>query len=177
MSYYHMMGNIEIDQSTNIDLIDKTNREGMIKNRAFNDLTELVKAVTYFLEIDYIGKRDEYNKLSGDFVREPKALKGFPDQSAKIISNINANYDITLDRYKLFDNIKELGDINQRKGKLVGLSKSLHNLEDNLKQIQKYKICLQSKLVLVWTGLPCMKSARQLQILLRSFRSAWKRQV
>ena len=137
MSYYHMMGNIEIDQSTNIDLIDKTNREGMIKNRAFTDLTELVKAVTYFLEIDYIGKRDEYNKLSGDLVREPKALKGFPDQSAKIISNINANYDIALDRYKLFENIKELGDISERKGKLVDLSKSLHNLEDNLKQIQE----------------------------------------
>jgi len=137
MSYYHMMGNIEIDQSTNIDLIDKTNREGMIKNRAFTDLTELVKAVTYFLEIDYIGKRDEYNKLSGDLIREPKALKGFPDQSAKIISNISANYDIALDRYKLFENIKELGDISERKGKLVDLSKSLHNLEDNLKQIQE----------------------------------------
>ena len=137
MSYYHMMGNIEIDQSTNIDLIDKTNREGMIKNRAFNDLTELIKAITYFVELDYIGKRDEYNKLSGDLVRDPKALKGFPDQSAKIISNINANYDIALDRYKLFENIKELGDISERKGKLVGLSKSLHNLEDNLKQIQE----------------------------------------
>lgn len=137
MSYYHMMGNIEIDQSTNIDLIDKTNREGMIKNRAFTDLTELVKAVTYFLEIDYIGKRDEYNNLSGDLVREPKALKGFPKQSAKIISNINANYDIALDRYKLFENIKELGDISERKGKLVDLSKSLNNLEDNLKQIQE----------------------------------------
>lgn len=137
MSYYHMMGNIEIDQSTNIDLIDKTNREGMIKNRAFNDLTELVKAVTYFLELDYIGKRDEYNKLTGDLVREPKALKGFPTQSAKIISNINANYDVALDQYKLFENIKELGDISERKGKLVDLSKSLHNLEDNLKQIQE----------------------------------------
>ncbi len=137
MSYYHMMGNIEIDQSTNIDLIDKTNREGMIKNRAFNDLTELVKAITYFIENDYIGKRDEYNQLTGDLVREPKALKGFPKQSAKIISNINANYDIALDRYKLFEDIKELGDISERKGKLVELSKSLNNLEDNLKQIQE----------------------------------------
>lgn len=137
MSYYHMMGNIEIDQSTNIDLIDKTNREGMIKNRAFNDLAELVKSVTYFLEIDYIGKRDEYNKLSGDIIREPKALKGFPEQSAKIISNLNTNYDVALDQFKLFENIKELGDISERKGKLVDLSKSLNNLEDNLKQIQE----------------------------------------
>jgi signal transduction histidine kinase len=137
MSYYHMMGNIEIDQTTNLDLIDKTNREGMIKNRAFNDLTDLTKAIAYFVELDYIGKRDEYNQLSGDLVREPKALKGFPEQSAKIISNINTNYDIALDRSNLFENIKELGDISERKGKLVGLSKSLHNLEDNLKQIQE----------------------------------------
>lgn len=137
MSYYHMMGNIEIDQSINIDLIDKTNREGMIKNRAFGDLTSLVRAVCYFIEQDYRGKRDEYNQLTGDLVREPKALKGFPDQSAKIISNISTNYDIALDQYKLFDNIKELGDISERKGKLVDLSKSLHNLEDNLKQIQE----------------------------------------
>lgn len=137
ISYYHMIGNIEIDQTTNIDLIDKTNREGMIKNRAFGDMTELVKAITYFVELDYIGKRDEYNQLTGDLVREPKALKGFPKQSAKIISNINANYDIALDRYKLFEDIKELGDISERKGKLVELSKSLNNLEDNLKQIQE----------------------------------------
>jgi signal transduction histidine kinase len=137
MSYYHMMGNIEIDQSTNIDLIDKTNREGMIKNRAFNDLTELVKAVTYFLELEYIGKRDELNKLSGDLIRDPKALKGFPEQSAKIISNINSNYDIAIDQYSLFENIQELGNISERKGKLIELSKSLRNLEDNLKQIQE----------------------------------------
>ncbi|NMW18308.1 MAG: sensor histidine kinase [Chlorobiaceae bacterium] len=137
MSYYHMIGNIEIDQSTNIDLVDKTDREGMIKNRAFTDFTELVKAITYFIEVDYIGKRDEYNQLSGDLIRDPRALKGFPKQSAKIISNINANYDIALDQYKLFEDIKELGDISERKYKLVELSKSLNNLEDNLKQIQE----------------------------------------
>lgn len=137
MSYYHMMGNIEIDQSTNIDLIDKTNREGMIKNRAFNDLTSLVKSITFFIENDYIGKRDEYNKLSGNIIRDPKSLKGFPNQSAKIISNLNSNYDVALDQYKLFDNIKELGDESERKGKLIQLSNSLLNLEENLKQIQE----------------------------------------
>lgn len=137
MSYYHMIGNIEIDQSTNIDLVDKTDREGMIKNRAFTDLTELVKAVTYFIELDYIGKRDEYNNLSGELIREPKRLGKFTQQSAKIISNINKNYDVAVDQYQLFENIQELGDISERKGKLVELSKSLQNLEDNLKQIQE----------------------------------------
>lgn len=138
MSYYHMIGNVEIEQSVNSDLIDKTNREGMIKNRASVDFTELVKTVTFYVETDYIGKRDEYNKLTGDLVREPKKLKTFSKQSARILSNIATNdYDLALDQYKLFDNIEEMGDISARKGKLIELSKSLQNLEDNLKQIQE----------------------------------------
>ncbi len=28
MSYYNMVGNLEINQATNIEIIDKTNREG-----------------------------------------------------------------------------------------------------------------------------------------------------
>lgn len=137
MSYYHMMGNVEIDQSSNVDLIDKTNREGMIKNRAFQDLTELVKSVSYFVENDYINKRNEYNVLSGDLIKEPRPLRKFSKQSAKIISNINTNYDVALDQYKLFENIEELGDISERKGRLVQLSGSLKNLEKNLKQIEE----------------------------------------
>ena len=137
MSYYHMMGNVEIDQSSNLDLIDKTNREGMIKNRAFADLTDLVKAVSYFVENDYVNKRNEYNVLKGDLIKEPRPLKKFSKQSAKIISNINNNYDVALDQYKLFENIEELGDISERKGKLVQLSNSLGNLEKNLQQIQE----------------------------------------
>lgn len=137
MSYYHMMGNVEIEQSSNTDLIDKTNREGMIKNRAFNDLTELVKAVTYFVENDYVNKRNEYNVLSGDLIKEPRPLRKFSKQSAKIMSNINKNYDIALDQYKLFEDIEDLGDISERKGRLVQLSNSLKNLEKNLQQIQE----------------------------------------
>ena len=45
MSYYNMIGNLEINQATNIELIDKTNREGLIANRASKDLTQLVHAI------------------------------------------------------------------------------------------------------------------------------------
>ncbi|MGF7081942.1 signal transduction histidine kinase [Mucilaginibacter sp. UYCu711] len=138
MSYYHMIGNIEIDQSTNMDLVDKTNREGMIKNRAFADLTDLVRSVTYFVENDYIGKRNEYKNLSGDTIRDPRRLKTFSKQSSQIIQNIvDNNYDVAVDQYQLFSNIEDLGNLNERSGKLVELSKSLKNLEDNLKQIQE----------------------------------------
>lgn len=135
MSYYHMMGNIEIDQSTNINLIDKTNREGMIKNKAFSDLTELTKMIVYLVENDYRGKRNEFNALSGE--KNARKLSKFSKQSAQIISNINSNYDVSVDQYGLFENISELGNISARKEKLVELSKSLNNLDKNLKQIQE----------------------------------------
>lgn len=135
MSYYHMIGNIEIDQSTNIDLIDKTNREGMIKNQAYVDLTELIKAVVYTVELDYTGKRNEYNALSGE--KDVKRLGKFSKQSAAVIENIAENYEVASDPYRLFHNIQELSDISERKGHLVQLSKSLKTLEGNLKQIQE----------------------------------------
>lgn len=135
ISYYHMMGNIEIDQTTNIDLIDKTNREGMIRNRAYADLKELVKAIVYTVELDYMGKRNEFNAFSGE--KNVKKLGKFSNQSAALLNNIAENYEVASDPYQLFHNIQELSDISERKGHLVQLSKSLKTLEGNLKQIQE----------------------------------------
>ena len=129
MSYYHMIGNVEIDQSNNIELIDKTNREGMIINSAFLDMSELVKGITRYVELDYIGKRDELKKLTGGLIREPRVLNEFSKQSAKIISNIHDKYDIATDPYLL---LSELGNISERKGKLVDLGKSSKDLQKNL---------------------------------------------
>lgn len=129
ISYYHMIGNVEIEQSNNTNLVDKTNREGLIVNSAFLDLTALVKGVVLFLEIDYMGKRDELNALTGGLIREPRVLNNFTQQSAQILSNIHEKYDIALDPYLL---LQELGDISDRKQKLVDLSKSSRNLQKNL---------------------------------------------
>lgn len=129
ISYYHMIGNVEIEQSNNISLIDQTNREGMIINSAFLDLKELVKAVVYYVELDYMGKREELDKLTGGLIREPRVLNDFTKQSAKIISNIHDKYDIATDPYML---LEELGNISDRKGKLIELSKSSKKLQENL---------------------------------------------
>ncbi len=129
ISYYHMIGNVEIEQSNNISLIDQTNREGMIINSAFLDLKELVKAVVYYVELDYMGKREELDKLTGGLIREPRVLNDFTKQSAKIISNIHEKYDVATDPYML---LEELGNISDRKGKLIELSKSSKKLQENL---------------------------------------------
>jgi signal transduction histidine kinase len=107
----------------------------MIKNQAYVDLTELIKAVVYTVELDYTGKRNEYNALSGE--KDVKRLGKFSKQSAAVIENIAENYEVASDPYRLFHNIQELSDISERKGHLVQLSKSLKTLEGNLKQIQE----------------------------------------
>ncbi len=135
MSYYHMLGNIEIDQSSNLNLIDKTNREGLIQNRAAEDFVSLTRAITRIVEEDYIGKRNEYNALGGE--KDVKRLGKFSNQSAAVLNNIAENYEVASDPYRLFYNIQELSDISERKGHLVQLSKSLKTLEGNLKQIQE----------------------------------------
>lgn len=138
ISYYHMIGNVEIDQSKNLDLIDKTNREGLIKNQAFEDLASLVKIIVFFVEKDYKGQRDKYQELSGGFVRQARQMKSFSKQSAAVIANMNASkYDVVTDPYRFFANIKELGVKSERHGKLVEIQKSLKNLEENLRQIQE----------------------------------------
>lgn len=134
ISYYHMIGNIEIEQGENIFLMDKTNREGMVGNRAFKDLKELTKGVVFLIENDYMGKREELDKITGGLIREPKVLKKFSDASARIINNIHDKYDLTKDPYQL---LSDLGSYSERKNHLVELSKSLKNLEDNLQQIQE----------------------------------------
>ena len=84
-SYYNMIGNIEIDQSANITLSDKTNREGLIENKAYDDFVMLVKTTMEgVLENYWKMKRDEYTNLTKNVVRDPKVLKDYAKQALEI---------------------------------------------------------------------------------------------
>lgn len=135
ISYYNILGNIEVDQSKNIDLIDKTNREGLIENRAFKDLTQLVHAiVAAIIETKFIGKRDEYSDLVGDVVRDPKALKDYARQGAALIGEIKEKYPFEEDPYKI---LSPMGEKGERGEKLINLSNSLKNLQKSIDLIQE----------------------------------------
>src|SRR4029077_14799424 len=102
MSYYNMIGNLEINQTSNIELMDKTNREGLIANRAYKDLRELVHAiVATVIETKFVGKRNEYSDLTGDVVRDPKILKDYAKQGAAVMTEIKERYPIDDDPYKI----------------------------------------------------------------------------
>jgi len=140
ISYYHMIGNIEIDQTKNFDLTDKTNREGLIQNQAYNDFKWLVKyIIENVLEKEYISNRDKYNQLTQDIVREPRLLNDFVKQGTKVVKNITSNYPFAKDPYKL---LTELGDKNEREDKLINLERSLKNLQKSLTAIEESKALL-----------------------------------
>lgn len=134
ISYYNMMGNVEITQSLNVNLIDKTNREGVLKNRAYNDLRKLVRGVVLLLETDVKGKRDDYSKLTGDVERDPSKLKEAPRLASDIMKRIDENYDVPKDPLGI---LHRLGEKNERKVNLVNLQRSLKNLEKSLDIIKE----------------------------------------
>jgi signal transduction histidine kinase len=135
LSYYNMIGNLEIDQVENIYLNDKTDREGLIENRAFIDLTKLVHAiVATVIETKFIGKRDEYSNLIAKVTRDPKILKNYALQGQKIIDEINEKYPVDDDPYRF---LEEIGDRGERSQKLINLSNSLKNLQKSIELIEE----------------------------------------
>ena len=135
MSYYNMIGNLEINQVNNIDLVDKTNREGLIANRALKDLTALVQSViSTVIETKFIGKRDEHNNLTGEVIRDPKVLKDYARQGVSLISEIKGKYPVEEDPFKILDSF---GKRSERGEKLVNLSNSLKNLQKSIDLIQE----------------------------------------
>ncbi|MCX6578754.1 MAG: sensor histidine kinase [Candidatus Aminicenantes bacterium] len=136
MSYYNMIGNIELDQTNNLNLIDKTDREGLIKNDAYNDFINLTKAVILLVEIHFQGKRDSYYSLTKDIIRDPKKLRAFVKQNETLVNNIKNNYPIEEDPHGI---LAEMGEPSERKEKLINLELSLKNLGDSLKLINQQK--------------------------------------
>ena len=135
ISYYNLIGNIELEQYENIDLIDKTNREGLIENLAYKDLAKLVETIIQrILEVKYISKRDEYTNLTKGVIRDPKKLGEVTKVSSSIIDGINENYSIEEDPWKILEQLGET--VIERRAGLVNLSESIKNLRKSISLIE-----------------------------------------
>ncbi|MDD4437667.1 MAG: sensor histidine kinase [Tissierellia bacterium] len=135
VSYYHMIGNIEIEQTENFELIDKTNREGMIENTAYLDLSKLVETIIQnILEIKYISIRNEFNNLTKGVVRDPKKLSSLTTNSSIIIKGIHDNYSIDDDPWSI---LEKLGNsVAERRDGLINLESSMKNLKKSIEIIE-----------------------------------------
>lgn len=134
ISYYNLIGNIELEQSENLDLIDKTNREGMIENQAYRDLSKLVETlIQNILEIRFINKRDEYTNLTKGITRDPKRLNNVTKVSSEIIDGITEHYEIEEDPWHI---LSKLGNnVTERRAGLVNLSESIKTLKKSIELI------------------------------------------
>ena len=137
ISYYSMLGYVELDQGKNIDLVDKTDRQGLIENTAFNDLSELVAAIVFRTEIDYKKKRENLTDIKKSIIKKPGELKRVSSQASEIIESIVNNYNVVKDPADLFASISSLSSPSERQEKLIDLNRSLKELEESVKQLQQ----------------------------------------
>lgn len=137
ISYRDFIGNVEIEQSINIDLTDKTNREGLLDNKAFKDLSLMVKnIIKNILEPRYIAKRDEYKKLTKGIISNPKKLSEVTKTGSKFISNVaKSNYPFDTDPYTFFDGLWET--VEGRKNGLFNLGSSVKELKKSIEMLEE----------------------------------------
>lgn len=136
ISYYNIIGNIEIEQTKNMDLVDKTNREGMIENLAFKDLSMLAETIIQnILETRYIAKRDEHSNLTKGLIRDPKALSTIAKQNSVILGGVQKNYPIEEDPWRILHQLGET--VVERRGGLVNIDSSIKNLKKSIDLIEE----------------------------------------
>ncbi len=131
LSYYNMVGNVEIDQGANIGLTDKTNREGMVENDANADFIILLRTIIKtIVENAWIAKRDEYTSLTKEVIRDPKALQKFGKQSLAIHKSIDTGYPIEQDPFNILTALGD--DPTVRAERHSDLTRSLEDLQASL---------------------------------------------
>ena len=101
LSYYHLLGEIEIDQSETLALRDKSNREGFIETEAFRDLTELTKAVLDHLAFHTRRVRDEWTRTDKTRATPARSVAAAARASARLFTTMSESYDFSEDPLRL----------------------------------------------------------------------------
>ena len=101
LSYYQLLGEIEIDQSATLALRDKSNREGFIETEAFRDLTELTKAILDHLAFHTRRVRDEWTRTEKTRAAPPRAVAAAARASARLFASLSESYDFSKDPLRL----------------------------------------------------------------------------
>lgn len=132
LSYRDFIGNVEIDQTKNLTLIDKTSREGMLKNQGFQDLSILIKNAIYQLLLPrYKGKRDEYTKLTKGLISNSKEIKNVMRTSSIFFKNVNGSgYPMEEDPYQFFSDLWKTAE--ERKAGVINLEQSMKKLQESI---------------------------------------------
>lgn len=136
ISYYDMLGNIEISQDKNIFITDKTNREGLVENEAYRDLKYSVEAIINTIILNaWVEKRDLHTNLTKEIIRSPKELKEYTKKIIDINASIQGKYPVEEDPYEILDVLGKSSE--EKKTGLVNLSKSLKDLKESIEVMEE----------------------------------------
>ena len=103
LSYYQLLGEIEIDQSQTLALRDKSNREGFIETEAFRDLTQLTKAVLDHLAFHTRRVRDEWTRKEKTRAVPARSVANAARVSGLLLTTLSESYNFSEDPLRLKD--------------------------------------------------------------------------
>jgi signal transduction histidine kinase len=128
ISYYHLAGEVEVQQERTLALRDRASREGMIETQAYRDLTTLTRAVVDKLQFDMQAARGAWQKTRLAHI-SPRTLRAHAKIASEVGKALLERYDFRKDSLEL---AKVIGgeDPSER---LTDVAEALRVLGDQLK--------------------------------------------
>jgi len=100
LTYYNMIGEIELSQKLNLDIIDQSSREGQLRNRQFRDLMELARAVVLVAEEYYDDVRSKVKNADVAKLRVP-TVRQHARLAADVLATVATHYAFDEDEMRL----------------------------------------------------------------------------
>ena len=102
ISYYHLAGEIELQQEHTLGLRDRSSREGMIRTQAYDDLAVLTRAAVDELQREIQSARAGWTKKKT--ARVPvRTLSAYAKVAAEVAKRLGETYDFRKDPLKIAD--------------------------------------------------------------------------
>ena len=131
ISYYHLAGEIELQQEYTLDLRDRSSREGMIKTQAYDDLALLTRAAIDQLQFEIQSARGRWTKKKTR--RLPlRTLGAYAKVAAEVAKSLGDNYDFRKDSLNIAARVgaKPAQRISEAAEALTSLGEQLKLQED-----------------------------------------------
>jgi signal transduction histidine kinase len=128
ISYYQLSGEIELSQEHNLELRDRSSREGIIETQAYGDLALLTGSLVDMLQFQMKSVRDRWIKAK--LTRQPlSTIRAYASAAAEMAKTMAEKYDFKDDPMQI---AAKVGGDNPAE-RLVAASKALGSLGDQLK--------------------------------------------
>jgi signal transduction histidine kinase len=136
ISYRDFIGIIETNQIDNFELVDKSNREGLVENIAAKDFRMLIRnIITKILYPVYKDKRDRLSALTKGLITDKKTLSNITKTAATFFDNVEkSDYPLESDPFSFFAELWKKAE--ERRQGVINLSRSMKELQESIKIMQ-----------------------------------------